>query len=465
MNSIKTPASLFFPLRAAIVMGCLTILPFAMGQEFLETIRKVASEEIEAADTDVLFKKLELAKKYAAALDTLEKKLAAEGDLDAIVRLREEKELVGKSGDTTAHNDKPLVELREKYVSARDAIGKEMDAARVRAAAGIAARIRVEEAALAKAGKVDEALALRKEGERLILELGGAASAAIPFADDPRSTALMDLKPLEVIEFPKDDPPVDPEALATQGRWLKSLTVPATKQRLRENILIGDRGKSPWVTVVVSPGSVWSGTDQYILANAGKFIASKSRFENLRLQADHACRLYFSNCLFEDCALQKGGWWRGGELEGKIYMEGCVIRKRLSNRSINIVQDGFRVENSVFENADLPTMDFRKRQPADYVNNGWLRFVNCRFVNCKIPSSFLLLTRDCIFENCIFIDSARHKDEADITKSIEVVLYVYNCKNRIAKLPDQVTFTEKPLTDLKGVTIPTAASLLSLIDR
>ncbi len=431
----------------------------------LETLKKAAIAEIEAADTEILFKKLELAKKYTGALETLEKKLAAEGNLDAIMHLREEKEEVGKSGGTTHHDDKPLVELREKYIAALGQIEKELTAARTRAGTKISAWLREEEAAMVKAGKVNEAVTLRQEGRLLLLELGGEAASEVEIADDPRSTASTSLRPLEPIEIPNQNPP-PVDNFFSKDKWFESLTVPVTRQRIRQRIEIGDRGKKSWPTIVISPRSEWVGTgESRILLSGGDVIASQGKFRGMSFGADHGTKYYITDSELDDCVMNKGGVWYGGEQHGKFYLGNCLIRKRFSDKPIDVIDNGFRVESCVLENIEMPRMNFRDKQPADYLNHKWLRFVNCRFVNCRIPSSFLLLTRDCVFEKCIFLDADRHSGEAEITKPVEIVLYVNDCKSRISKLPAAVTLTEKPADELKGVTIPTADSLLLRIDR
>jgi hypothetical protein len=298
----------------------------------------------------------------------------------------------------------------------------------------------------------------------MILEFGGAAAAEIPFEEDPRSMVATELRPLSAIEIPQEQPPVFEKPFAIKGRWLESLTVPVSRQRIREQITIGDRGKNSWPLVVVPPGSAWVGDNTRIEVSAGKFVASKTRFTNLKIEPDHATTVYLLNCFFDDCGFYKGGVWFGGDYAAKFYLENCVVRKRFCSW-INQVDHGFRVESSVFENVDLPQVNFRSKQPADLVNERWMRFVNCRFVNCKIPSDFLLLTRDCIFENCTFLDSERQNDEAEIIKPIEVVVYVDGSKSRISKLPGAVTITEKPVSELKGVVVPTAASLTASMER
>ena len=96
------------------------------------------------------------------------------------------------------------------------------------------------------------------------------------------------------------------------------------------------------------------------------------------------------------------------------------------------------------------------------MNDKWLRIINCRFVKCGIPLSFLLLTRDCVFENCVISEDLDRGDDVDITKPIQVDMYVSNTQTRVNKIPAAVTLNQKKYSELKGVTIPTAVSLTEM---
>ena len=267
-----------------------------------------------------------------------------------------------------------------------------------------------------------------------------------------------ELKPLQAIEIPTDEPPEGKNPFDNKERWLEPMTVPPPKQKIKAPIVIGDRGKKSWPTLVLTPGSNWSGTGRgRVELSGGNVVAKKCRFDKLVIEVDHACRYFFVNCAFDDCRFGKGGIWYGGDLAGKYFFENCIIRKNFAN-PINLVDTGFRIQTSVFENIELPTMNFREKEAADYVNERWLRIVNCRFVKCTIPISFLLLTRDCVFENCTFVDDK--KDPNKFKKLIEVDLFVKNSKSKISAYPANVILNQKPDTELKDVTIPTAASLL-----
>lgn len=431
-----------------------------------EAIRKAAKEGIEKADTETASKRQALAKKYAAALENLEKKLTAAGDLDGVLHAREEREEVLKSGKTTAHQDKALAELRGKYTATLEEIDKAKATARDKVVEQLRASVRAQEAELTKAGKVEEALALRKEGERMVLEFGGGAAAAdVAFEEDPRFEEKAELKELPPVTIPAEKPEAEEKPFANKERWLKSLTVPVAKQKIRDGITIGDRAKKSWPLVVVSPGSHWAGTGTTpIEASAGNLVSEGSRFEGLRFFADLSSHFFFTRGVFDDCRFDKGGVWYGSDQAGKFYFKECLVRGSFSGEFMNVVDHGLRADNCVFEDIEFPTFLFRKKQPADYLNHKWVRLVNCRFTGCTLPRSFLFLTRDCVFEKCTFVDDPEPEkpDQEQIEKPFAVVLYVKDCKNKISSTDKKAKLVEHPVSMLQGAKVPTAEELLKL---
>jgi len=433
------------------------------GNEWVETMRTSVETEIEKIEIESLSKQADLAKKYTSALDVLEKKLTPEGNLDVILHIREERQAIEKSGQPSSHADKPIVELRDKYNSALKVIQDELALSRKKVTDGISQKIKDQETTLTRSGKIDEAVAVRKEGERLLLELlAGSDAPAVAEAADPRSTMLPELKPLKAITLPSQKPPVNEKSFTIQGRWLEDMTVPATKQKVSESFLIGHFEKKIAPLVVLSPGNAWNGGEGVrIDVSLGRFYATKSRFSQIAFGGDNGCELFFTNCVLNDCSFAKtGGWWAMDQ-SVKFYFENCVISKRFAPK-MNVPDTGFRAQGCVFEKIEFATFSFFKKEPADYVNHPWERLNNCRFIECEIPISVLLLTRDCLFENCIFVDD-RDKKNGPYTKPVEAVVYTYNCKSRITTMPANVKLTEKAHTEWKGSPLPTIETLTGMM--
>lgn len=432
-----------------------------LADDFIDTLNESASAEIEKSETDALQKQADLSKKYIAALKGLEEKFKSAGDLDAIIRVRAEADSIAKSGEVTSHADKSITELREKYLAARKGILTDANAARQKVVETLTKAIREKEAALTKGGQVEQALALRKAGEELLLELSaGMASDNVEFGDDPRADQDLEAKELVLVEVPGDSPPLFEKPFSIKGQWIESMTLPVLKQRVSETISIGNQKEGKRPTVVIPKGSVWSGKEATVMVSAGKLIATKSSFQDLRFLGDLASTQYYSNCLFQDCGFSKGGNRIGGEQAAKIYFGNCVVTGGLAKKW-NIRHTGYRGQGSVFEKIDLPEVSFEGRDPARYLNHPWVKFANCRFVNCKVPASFAAITRDCIFENCEFIDDPKFEGG---TRPFEVVLYLTsNSRWNVSKAPATLTFTRKPDTERKGDPIPKAQALKDMM--
>lgn len=159
-------------------------------------LRQTAEKTMAELETGEIFKEAELAKKYLAALDGLEKKLAAEGDLEAIIGLREEKKAVAENGTTSGHSGAALVGMRGKYLQLREDLRRETDGERAKLVAGVKQSVTAKQSELVKAGDVEAALEVRRDGERLLGELskGMAGSGSPGPVSQPEIRTAEDLK-------------------------------------------------------------------------------------------------------------------------------------------------------------------------------------------------------------------------------------------------------------------------------
>ena len=168
----------------------ITFLPaIGAADEAFEAMEAAAMKNVATIEGDALTKEAALSKKYTEVLQGLETKLAAEGNLDLILRVREERTAVEKEGHTTASKDEPITDLREKYLTARSAIRAELETSRAKIVEDIRKSVKEQEVTLTKAGRVEEAMALRKEGAQLIAAITDF-SAAAPASNATRPAAL-----------------------------------------------------------------------------------------------------------------------------------------------------------------------------------------------------------------------------------------------------------------------------------
>jgi len=61
--------------------------------------------------------------------------------------------------------------------------------------------------------------------------------------------------------------------------------------------------------------------------------------------------------------------------------------------------------------------------PVGNDQNEWMQIENCRFVHCKVPESFLLMTENCVFDGCTF---GRAEDGIPITTPVTMTINLIN---------------------------------------
>ncbi len=145
--------------------------------------------------------------------------------------------------------------------------------------------------------------------------------------------------------------------------------------------------------VVVSPGSIWSGSGSgRFFLSAGRIVARQSKFEKLKFINDLSSRTYFVRCELQDTILERGGIWWGENHAGRFHLEDSLAKGALFPKRVTMGDYGIRAERTVFVGIDLPELGFGKHQPAGVVPNPWFCMVRCRFVKCKVSASFLLAT-------------------------------------------------------------------------
>ncbi len=280
--------------------------------------------------------------------------------------------------------------------------------------------------------------------------LFGGVSAA----DEPRHN-------LPLIDVPTEEPPVAEKPFGSK-EWMESMTIPVGRHRFREAVSIGDRGKHKRPLILIPAGSSWSGSGSgKTFISFGRMVARKSSFEKFRFESDHACESYFLQSQFDDCLFHRGGIWWGGLHPAKFYFENCLFSKGFMGPRMKVEDYGIRADRCVFVGVKFGEVKYEKHQPAKFVNERWFKFVNCRFVRCSLPSSVLLQTLDCVFEECTFVDDSESMAEVDEFTPMEVSLYARNCRNRISKLPAELKLIEKPADEVPAGDIPTAENVLT----
>lgn len=151
-------------------------------------------------------------------------------------------------------------------------------------------------------------------------------------------------------------------------------------------------------TVVTGQNTIIQRAD--ILIYEGLWQAEDTKFAQTRLKIDLGGAFVARRSLLEDCILGKGGAWFVKWHSSKWTFEDCVFtRQFISPLKINDI--GIKVKNCTFYDVPLAIFQF-KEDAGSEVTNEWMQMEDCRFINCEVPESFLLITKNCVFDSCTF---------------------------------------------------------------
>lgn len=158
-----------------------------------------------------------------------------------------------------------------------------------------------------------------------------------------------------------------------------------------------------------------------ILIYEGLWQAEETRFAQTQLKIDLGGALVARHSLFEDCTMGKGGAWFVKWHSSKWTFEDCVFtRQFISPLKINDI--GIKAKNCTFYDVPLAIVQF-KEDAASELKNEWMQMEDCRFINCDVPESFLLMTKNCVFDSCTF---GRAEKELFIKTPVAVTVNLIN---------------------------------------
>lgn len=369
-----------------------------------------------------------LGKSYLADLDALAAKLQAEGDLDGVVKVREEKANFEKTGELDTDEDYPFPEAREKYAMAAGKIVEEK-AEKTDELNEIYLRelVRLQEE-LTKAGKIDEAL----KAKAIAVSLSSESVPATTAPATPSST-------------PWTVPAETPDVLEG-GTFIDPAVFPVGRHRLRDKVTIGERDP-------VKPGKVYiqEGTEISCTGNGEIFIcaghgyAYKASFVTAVLEGGLVGDWEFQSCVFDRTPMRKGDGWAGRPHASQWKFENCSFSGEFFDkwRTKDI---GFQVDRCTFDRVEFPDLEYH--ESADKVaGEEWLAMRNCRFTNCDIPLSLLVTTSDCVFENCSFRNDEKLPG---FGSNVTTTIYAKDSNSRLRDLPENVKIEIKDASEFTG---------------
>ena len=373
-----------------------------------------------------------LVSQYTAYLLKVEEKLQSTGNLDRVLKVREEREKLTLSGEVTTHADPELDLARQSYITKSDEIRRNQETKEAELKSAYSGRLEALEISFTKAGKIPSALAAREERQKL--------SQTTAQTSSPQSSALS-------AKFPDDTPPLAGENPFKNPGINKSITVPPDKYRLREkHVLQGPGGPKDQPTLAFAAGTDVSGTaEASLFIGRGRMIARDTAFSDLPIRGDLNSSAFFARCTIRNCTFEKAGPWAGGNFASRWHFEDTTI-ERTFLPELSIKNVGLRLLNSTVRGVDLPAIDFAGVKVSNAVLTEWLQVRNTRFEKCKIPLSFLLITDSCAFVDCTFIDDTQYPT---LDKLITVTIYEQACTWRAKSLLINMNVKKLPLASWK----------------
>lgn len=380
-----------------------------------------------------------LVQSYARALDKLEEELQTAGNLDGILRVRQEKKSVLDSGHPAKLQDPVIEARRQVFLTAKAEINAKRQTAEAALDTAYVEHLSTLEVNLTKLGKIDEALATRAEKERVASHLAASASSS-PKTSEPRNNSTGG----ETIAIPTLTPPPASENPFKSDLWSRSMTVPSGRYRLRSKLLVkraAQQAEHP--LILLEKGTILSASEEgSILVEHGQIVAHGAQLLDLSLRCDLSARMYFKDSTLQGCTIGKGGGWFAAPFASRWYFENCVVERSLMSEPLDVELVGIHMFNSVVRNVTLPNVVFRNNSPLKMRQEKWLSVRNTRFEKCKVPVSFLLIAEGCAFVDCTYVDDDKL---LAVDGPVSVTIYEDKSVSKI-KSPGNIQLIQKPLS-------------------
>jgi serine/threonine protein kinase len=247
------------------------------------------------------------------------------------------------------------------------------------------------------------------------------------------------------------------EPFLSKAEWTGKLTIPAGTYHPVRRIDIGAPGKNnPSAQNDEQRGDVTS-LPGMRMENArfhlreGLWQTAGGHFRDVRITADLGGIFEARDSLFQDCAFVKEGPWGTAFFSSKWQFTNCVlIGSFLHVWRLN--ETGMKLDSCTFQDIDLVPVLFREDAGVEATKD-WLSIQNCRFINCRVPESFALVSKNCVFEKCTF---GGPEEKLAIKSPLNAVIYVQECTNTPKAGPGR-SIEAKPaaqLTTNAGATLP-----------
>ncbi len=377
---------------------------------------------------------------YLAALVKFEQQFQSEGKLTELVKVKNERELFEQSGAMGPGDLPEITDLRSRMEIAREPIDEKKTEDIVKLTTSYLRILEPLQTKLTQAGRIEEALAVKSETERVIpfLNPNKAAGATTVGRAKTLPAGLTAIEPI-----PSFSPSVVSDDIFEREKWPEKLTLPVANYRLREKKEIG-RGKG--FELVLQAGTTFKGMEDNTSWIIGNYVtvARGVTFDSFGFYGDLGAKLFLKDSTFKDMNIGKAGGWFGGSPMTRWQFLDCTISgsfaKRWESSHIGLQMVNCEVERVEF----VPIIYHQDHKPGAFALSQWAMIRDTHFRKCVIPVSVLSLMENCTFDDCRFIDDP---EPPVFEVAVHRTIYVQGCNWLIKNLPANLTIDQKPLSE------------------
>ena len=301
------------------------------------------------------------------------------------------------------------------------------------------------------------------DGKRCLLHFGDYSKVDKPLEVFPLDhlvtikSAKVKVLDLKTLEDQVSSTPVMREPFLNKAEWTGKLTIPAGTYHPLRRIDIGAPGtRDPKAQNNEQRGDVTSLPGMRIEnvrfhLREGSWQAAGGHFRDVRITADLGGSFAARDSLFQDCVFAKEGPWFVGFFSSKWHYTNCVLAGSFM-RGWKLLDVGMKLESCTLIDIDLVPIGFKEDATAEAARE-WLSIQNCRFINCRVPESFALATRNCVFEKCTF---GAPEEKLPVKSPLNAIIYVQDCTNQPQTGPGR-SIEVKPAAQIStkaGATLP-----------
>jgi hypothetical protein len=301
------------------------------------------------------------------------------------------------------------------------------------------------------------------DGKRRLLHFGDYSKVDNPLEIFPFNHAVtiksakVKTLDLQTVEDQISSTPAMLDPFLKKTEWTGKLTIPAGTYRPLRRIDIGAPGKNdPRANYDEQRGDVTSLPGMRIEnvrfhLREGSWQAAGGHFRDVKITADLGGSFEARDSLFQDCLFAKEGPWGTAYFSTKWHFTNCVLLGSFM-QGWRVSDVGMKLDSCTLLDLDLGPIVFREDASTELTKD-WLSIQNCRFINCRVPESLALATRNCVFEKCTF---APAEEKLPAKSPLNATIYVQDCTNQPQTGPGRI-IEAKPaaqLTTKPGATLP-----------